>query len=418
MQPRSPWTLTVTIAALASLLPLAGCGLSEEDRAQLDTMGPLTLEIVPEAPTNAWADDADAALLGQALFFDARMSADGTVSCASCHDPANNFADPKPVSEGVEGRTGARHAPTLVNLAFQDFYFWDGRTDSLWSTPLQAIEAEAEADFSRAEVVHLLTDRYRGPYEAVFGPLPDVSELPQRARPGLATWDGLSVAQQDEVNRVFSNVGKALEAYQRKLVCADSRFDRIMAGDGEFTPEEEEGARQFVRSDEGNCTACHGGINLTDSGFHRLPLPGLTGFPDEGRSVGIAKLLDNPFNGAGDFSDDTGAGAELLGAVRADDSARGRFKTPTLRGVAQRRTFGHLGNVATLDTWLDDVYLRGRGGRRGGNNGGFDAELNGIRFNRRSMVAFLRTFNCAPLPEELLGPPASLPGVGDTVAER
>ena len=401
--------LSARFGAILSLLMFAGCGLSDEDWSTLETMDQTSEDSLPPSPTNAWADDDDAALLGQALFFDERMSADGEVSCASCHDPANQFADPRPVSEGVEGRTGDRHAPTLINLAFQDFYFWDGRTDSLWSTPLQAIEAGPEADFTRVEVVRLLAAHYRAPYEAVFGPLPDVTDLPARARPGLADWDLMSEEQQLDVDRAFSNAGKALEAYQRKLVCNDTRFDRIVAGEESFDRLEEEGARQFVRSDEGNCASCHSGVNLSDNDFHRLPLPGLTGFPDEGRSEGVVKLLDNPFNASGLFSDDTGFGDERLAEVQESANLRGRFKTPTLRGVAQRRPLGHLGNVASLDDWLRDVYVRGggrgRGGRRGGNNEGFDPEVNNLDFEPRAMAAFLRTMSCAPLPAELLQKP-------------
>jgi len=404
--PHPRWAWGVVCCAV--LVWAVGCQdrLSAEDWEVLRTLGPLTPSAeLPESPTNAWADDPEAALLGQALFFDKGLSADGTVSCASCHDPSNGFADLNPLSQGVEGRLGERHAPTLINLAFQDAYFWDGRTDSLWSTPLQAIEAPPEADFTRVEVVHLIVNRYRSAYEAIYGPLPEFANLPARARPGLPDWDTMNAEDQDAVNRVFSNVGKALEAYQRKLTCFDTRFDRIVAGEGSFSREEEEGARAFVRSDEGNCVACHNGLNLSDNAFHRLPLPGLRGFPDPGRREGIPKLLENTFNTVGAYSDDTGFGRGRVNQVRRNQgTGLGRFKTPTLRGVAQRRTFGHLGNVNTLNDWLDDVY------EEANPNATFASEARGLEFEGDDMAAFLKTLNCAPIPAELLGPPARLPG--------
>ncbi len=401
---------------LFSVIINAGCGLSEEDWEDLRTLGPLTEEeAVPPSPTNAYAEDPGAALLGQALFFDERMSADGEISCASCHVPDNNFADIDPVSKGVDDRTGDRHAPTLINLVIQDFYFWDGRTDSLWSTPLQAIEAGPEADFTRVEVAHFIARHYRVPYETVFEPLPDLSGLPSKGRPGLAPWEEMSAEQQNQVNLIFSNVGKSLEAYQRKLTCMDTRFDRVIAGEAEFTSEEAAGARQFVRRDEGNCIACHSGTNFSDNDFHRLPLPGLRGYPDEGRLEGIPKLLEDTFNTRGIFSDNTGFGEEQLENLGSPDGTRGQFKTPTLRGVAQRKTFGHLGNVETLDDWLEDVYDNG-GGRRGrgdrDNRDSFDDEVRRIDFDEEDMAAFLRTLNCNPLPPELLQPPTRLPGMG------
>jgi cytochrome c peroxidase len=249
-----------------------------------------------------------------------------------------------------------------------------------------------------------MAERHREGYEAVFGPLPSLDGFPAQGQPGEGPWQALSPSQQETINRIFANTGKALEAYQRQLVCADTKFDRVMAGEAQFTEPEAEGARHFVGS--GKCAACHSGINFSDSGFHRVPIPGL-GADDLGRAEGVASLLENIFNSAGDFSDDAGAGADILAEVDFDPSDRGAFKTPTLRGVAQRRTFGHLGSVRTLEGWLEEVYMRrGRGGQRGGAGGdGFAPELDGIRFNPRAMAAFLRTLNCAPLPAALTQPP-------------
>lgn len=409
--------------ALISSLALAGLSLACQPPADFERLGGLTADDLPPSPTNAWADDPEAAVLGQALFFDTRMSADGEVGCVTCHDPDHAFADPEQFSMGSFARLGGRHAPSLMNVAFNEFTLWDGRSDSLWSQPIKAIEAEPEGDFTRTELAHFIAAEYSVPYAAVFGPLPDLSGLPSRARPGDAAWEGLSDSQRDAINRIAANVGKAIEAYERKLLCVDTRFDRFMLDGEPLSEREMDGARQFLGGSD--CVDCHSGPNLTDDRFHNLGLDH-DGNPDYGRAEGVEALLDDPFNGVGDYSDDPAFGARRLAEVELGRSVDvGAFKTPNLRGVAQRDRFGHLGHETNLANWIDDVYDRpggGRGGRgRGGNGGGNGNDFVGQLSpdfpdgggNEDEMAAFLRTLNCPPLDPALLKAPdpAALPGV-------
>lgn len=399
------------LVSVSGLL-IGGC----QPPADFERLGALTADDLPPSPTNAWADDPEAAVLGQALFFDDRMSADGEVSCASCHDPDHAFADPNRFSEGSFARLGGRHAPSLMNVAFGEFQLWDGRADSLWAQPIKAIEAEPEGDFTRTELAHFVTAEYSAAYTAVFGPLPDLSHLPRRAKPGDTAWAGMSDGDRDAVNRIAANVGKAIEAYERKLLCVDTRFDRFMLGGDALSAREMDGARQFLGGSD--CADCHSGPNLTDDRFHNLGLDH-DGSPDYGRSEGVALLLDDPFNGVGDFSDDPAFGARRLAEVEMGRSSDvGAFKTPNLRGVGQRDRFGHLGHETNLARWIDDVYDRrgGRGGRRAGNGDDFVGQLSPDfpdgGGDPGAMAAFLRTLNCPPLPASLLGPPdpSTLPG--------
>jgi len=380
--------------------------LTGTDATRLDSLA-LVPGALPASPTNAHADDAAAARLGRLLFFDRRMSADGTIACASCHDPAQGFSDPRPVSLGVSGRAGARHSMPATVVSFHPYLFWDGRADSAWSQPLQAIEGAREMDFTRVEVARFVAANHRAAHEAIFGPLPDVSALPARAAPGMAAWDELSAVQQDEVNRVFSDVGKAIEAYERTLLCADTRFDRWTRGEVTLTDTELSGAASFVQS---GCTRCHNGPTLSDGKFHDL---GLGPAGDSGRAAGITRLLADPFNGAGAYSDDPAAGQARLAAATQETRTAGAFRTASLRGAGQRRSFGHLGNHATLEDFISEVYDRdgrgGRGGRDGDGNGDGDGNLDplldGVRArNVGDIVAFLRTLDCPAPPAELLAP--------------
>ncbi|HEY2030912.1 MAG TPA: cytochrome-c peroxidase [Myxococcales bacterium] len=358
----------------------------------------LSAAALPASPTNFAADLPAAAALGQRLFADARMSSDGTVSCQSCHSAAQGFSDARQVSVGVLGHTGTRHAPSVVTVALTPFLFWDGRADSAWSQPLKAIEGAAEMDFSRTEVATLVLSAYRADYEAIFGPIPDLGTLPARAMPGLPAWNAMTAEQQDGVQRIFSDVGKSLEAYERKLTCADTRFDRWARGEITLTAAESAGAQQFVN---GRCIACHSGQAFSDGAFHDLGLSPATGASDAGRSAGSQLLLGDAFNGAGAYSDDIVFGQTRLDTVSAETGTVGAFRTGALRGVGQRPRFGHAGQFTQLDDFLRDAYNRPR--LHAGTVGTLDPKLAGVNLgNIANLIAFLRTLDCPPVAADLL----------------
>jgi cytochrome c peroxidase len=355
---------------------------------------------IPASTTNLHADDGVAAQLGQHLFFDARMSADGRISCASCHSATHGFSDIDQVSKGVFGRAGTRHSPGARTVAFEPFLFWDGRADSPWAQPLQAIEGSNEMDFSRAEVAHFISDKYASNYVSVFGAIPDLSAVPARARPGLPAWDSMSGDQQAAVNRIFANAGKALEAYERKLTCKDTRYDQWIAGTGTVTPEEASGAQQFVSS---GCIQCHTGAAFTDGAFHNLGLSPGTSATDHGRQTGALLCEMDTFNTAGAFSDDRVAGAARIAAVEAINAVDGAFRTASLRGVGQRARFSHNGLQTDLATFIEDTY-GDHGKVRAGSVGPLDPLLRRVNVGRNdadSIAAFLQTLDC-PAPDPAL----------------
>lgn len=407
---RVAWILGLGLGLAACQPPDTGTDasvLEPEDRALLMRLGPLPP--VPPAPTNAVADDPRAQALGQGLFFDERMSADGKISCARCHQGEQGLSDPEVFSEGAFGRRGDRHASTLVNAAYNRFQFWDGRADSLWAQPIQAIENEVEGDFTRCEVVHFVAANYRAEYEALFGPLPPLAPIPARARPGDEAWEALDPAVQDEVDRVAANVGKAIEAHVRRLVSRGSALDAWIEGDEDaLSASQRRGARIFVREDLGRCLNCHDGPNLTDDSFHNLGLHQAEGELDRGRIEGAQALLDDRFNGVGPFSDDVEAGEQGLRGVSALPRLEGAFKTSTLRDVAQHPPYGHDGSVPTLREWVvqhGQGFEVDGGARYAGEREGTIRPFEMSDADVDDLLAFLEALDGEPIPAELLRPP-------------
>ncbi len=384
--------------------------LTDEEMALLRTLGG---PVEPRTdPTNAVEALPEAWAFGKALFYDERMSSDGTVACASCHDPAHGWADPRPFSEGVGGQRGGRHASTLTNVGSGAWQFWDGRADSLWSQPLQAIENPVEMDFTRLEVAHFVAAHYRSDYEALFGPLFDLSDLPARGRPGEPSWASLDESSRDRVQGIFTNVGKAIAAFVRTIGCGETALDRYLSGEEDALDAAAlRGARLFVRDDRGRCISCHSGPNLSDDFFHNLGIPHPPDVDDRGRNAGIERLLADPFNGAGAYSDDPATGAERLRYLEPLPLLEGAFKTPTLRGVGQRPPYGHLGSM-NLREWIDFHDRGGGDAARDHFLGEKESTLRPIGLSetdKEDLLAFLRALDC-PAPDPRLLPSAGEEG--------
>ncbi|MFO0615585.1 MAG: cytochrome c peroxidase [Polyangiaceae bacterium] len=416
-----PRLLAILLGTVAAAGSAAACEEGQDtpsaDEIALLSRFELAATEIPASPTNAFADDAAASELGRALFFDRRMSSDGGVACVDCHDPARGFADARALSLGVEGQAGRRHALPVTDAALQPFLLWDGRADSVWRQPLLALENPREMNFTRVEVARLVASAYAEPYVSVFGALPDLSGAPLRGHPGDPAWDALDEAQRDAIQRVFVNVGKAIEAYERKLTCVDTRFDQWARGEIELSASELDGAARFVRS---GCTNCHKGIAFSDGAFHNLGLsPANVPAPDNGRPDGLSGCLTDELNAASVYSDDPVAGAARLVQAKNSPATVGAFRTASLRGATQRARFGHTGEHTDLEDFINDTYRRrgGRGGRGGrgdgdgdGDGGAFigalDPLLDGVDVDGDAgrIVTFLRTLECPAPPAALLAP--------------
>ena len=263
----------------------------------------------------------------------------------------------------------------MVGGAYGSWFTWDGRRDSLWAQALVPFEASNEIAGSRTGVVRRIAGdaRYRAEYEAIFGPLPAElvhPALPRHAGPlgddtARAAWQKIPQAQRNLIDRAYSNVGKAIEAFERTLLPVDSRFDlyvdALRAGQAERAAElldahEVAGLRLFVDPARTQCLQCHNGPQLTNGGFHNLGTGSFDGAVlDFGRALGIQGVLLDVFNCAGPYSDARPEDCRELRFLSRDAHIplEGSFKTPTLRDVARTAPYFHDGRFATLRDVLD-----------------------------------------------------------------
>jgi cytochrome c peroxidase len=302
----------------------------------------------PSDPSNAHADDPAAAALGATLFDDTGLSPSG-VGCRSCHQAASAFTDTLPVGHGVSDVT--RNTPTIVASAFVRWPFWDGRVDSLWAQALGPTESAREMGSSRLFVAHRLWDTHRTAYETVFGALPlldDVARFPASGTPGDAAWEAMAPSDQDAIDRVFSNYGKAIEAFERTVSPPPTAFDAYVAGDPTALTElERDGLRELLRD---GCVDCHHGPALSDGAFHAIDMPGFgTGAEaDVGRLAALEALETSRFRRQGAYSDAPSTPDPIAGVTSFDASTTGAFRTPTLRALSLTAPYGHAGTFATL----------------------------------------------------------------------
>ena len=356
------------LLCLIVAIPLLSNGVGQEEpywsEAELKVIASLSLAALRDLrpdQSNAVGDNADAAALGKALFSDTRLSANGEVACASCHQAELQFQDGLRVGHGVGD--GNRRTMPIAGTAYFPFFFWDGRKDSQWSQALGPMENPVEHGADRTMIVRLVTANYAAEYEALFGAVPALDGFPEHAAPAgspdaVAAWDLLTDEQRQTINRAYSNIGKAIAAFERTIPPPATRFDdyaAALAANDEalanriFTTQERNGLKLFVSPSSGPCVSCHSGPQFTDAQFYNVGLAGMTAEADSGRSTSVKVLKDDPFNCLGEFSDAPASACQQLRYMRRQgNDLVAAFKSPSLRGVAQRPPYLHNGSFATL----------------------------------------------------------------------
>jgi cytochrome c peroxidase len=234
--------------------------------------------------------------LGKALFFDPRLSRDGTISCATCHHPDRAFSDTVALSLGIEGRTGFRNSPTLGNVAYHPNFFRDGGVPTLERQVIAPVSDVAEMDHSLEGAAEAVADdqRYQRLSQLAYG---------RELDPFVIT--------------------RALASYERTLLSGWSRFDRYFyQGQSTALTESEVRGWELFRSGTLNCTACHSGFDFSDHSFQNI----------------------------GQYEDYTDPGRERISLDPADN---GKFKVPTLRNIALTGPYMHDGAMITLEEVVD-----------------------------------------------------------------
>jgi cytochrome c peroxidase len=294
-------------------------------------LGPLPPVIVP--PGNP--QSSLKIHLGKELYFDPRLSADGTISCATCHNPTMGWSDKGPTSEGIHGQFGGRRAPPVSNAAYSPLQFWDGRSPSLEDQAKGPIQNPIEMGNTHQAMIQTVgrISGYIDEFKEVFGEGP------------------ITVDQ----------VADAIAAFERTVVTTDSRFDRYARGDHQaLTPLEKQGLEIF--NGKGHCTSCHWGPYFSDGRFHNIGVPAKDPKkPDVGRYE-----------------------------ITKDPRDMGAFKTPTVRDAARRAPYLHDGSEKTLES-LVDFYNLGSG--KDPNLDPLIVPLGLTKLEKSALVAFIKALD-------------------------
>ena len=305
--------------------------------------------------------------LGRQLYFDTRLSADSTISCASCHDPATGYTAHTKTGVGIRGQLGGRNSPVSFNRILSGLQFWDGRADSLEAQAVGPIANPIEMGFTHEGVVQRLSGNpvYKKQFDVIFGEL------------------------------TIDRIGQAIAAFERVIVTSPSPYDfheqflPFATLDEEDIADDEQLAAKYKAAKaavdahpmddsarrgrdlffgKANCTACHVGANLSDEKYHNLGIGMEAAEPDLGRFV-----------------------------ITKNDADRGAFKTPTVRNAELTAPYMHDGSVATLEEvveWYD------KGGHANPQLSDKIKPLNLTAGEKADLVAFMKACTSATPPVE------------------
>ena len=308
--------------------------------------------------------------LGKKLFFEPRLSADGAVSCATCHDPKRAFTDGKRIAEGIAGRTGIRNSPTLLNAMFNAGQFWDGRAGSLEEqAKMPLINSIEMGNRSLGEVADRIASipEYTKAFDQVFGSAVTIE-----------------------------NIAKAIGAFERTLVSANSPLDRYLAGDVNAMSESARSGLALFRG-KARCGVCHA-FNQNFAAFATFPFLTDMNYRNTGIAAnygGFDSLARRAMAASRERSNEPTT--ELIKHERAGELGRflisgnsldvGAFRTPSLRNVELTAPYFHDGSAATLEDVVR-YYIKG-----GNPNANRDWQLEPVSLTeseQRDLVEFLK----------------------------
>ena len=344
-------------------LILVAFGFGSDGMAQGRASGPSAgLAPLPAPPAPTVGAQVE---LGKVLFFDGRLSGDGSTSCSNCHDPENGWADGLPLSTGYPGSLYFRNTPTVLNAVHGRDLYWDGRLPAS-DLPTVVRDHIAEAHFMQADgrlVIERLRQipAYEAEFREVFGGEP-----------------------------TYGRILQAVSAFVQMLRSRDVPFDRYLRGQTGALSPAARGGLELFRGKAG-CVACHGGPMLSDGQFHDLGLSTNADiFQTPERHITFRRFFK--MFGVAEFArlrEDVGRYA-----ITKQPDDRGRFRTPTLREVSRTAPYMHDGSLETLD---DVVDFYDQGGGRGTDSSALLAPLDLSAREKAKLVAFLDSLSGAPI---------------------
>jgi cytochrome c peroxidase len=278
--------------------------------------------------------------LGKQLFFDKTLSKDGSAACVTCHLPEKGWTDGEKVSKKVGGAMNTRHSPTLLNVGYNEAWYWDGRAETLEKQIVAAWKSQMGAEPDKIAESIAKIPGYEVQFKGVFG-----------------------------ANATADNIVKALASFVRTIRAGDAPWDKIDKDANDKSKESEAARRGFaIFRGKAGCAACHAPPMFTDNGFHNV-------------GVGFDKDVKEPDLGRGKTTNNK------------DDN--GKFKTPHLRNVGTHPPYFHDGRAATLDEAVDYMLSGGLA------NDGLDKQLKKVTLSkaeRDDLMAFMKSLEAPAEP--------------------
>lgn len=346
------------IAALA--MALAAATLGQVGSAVAD--GPAARKLEPLPPVAIPADNPmtpEKIELGRLLYFDPRLAGDSSIACAKCHDPEKGFSNGLQMSDAYPGTKHWRHVPTVLNAAYLQQLFWDGRANTLESQAIGPIAAPIEMNQNYTHLVEKLNSvpEYRERFQKVF---------------------------KDDIT--MDNLAKAIAAFERTIVSKPGPVDKFLMGDKSALNDSQKRGMELFTG-KANCIACHNGPLLTDNGFHATGVPEIPELKKDADRVATRHFFATDQKYPEPRKVDCDHGREFITKSQAD---RGKFKTPSLRELKWTAPYMHNGAFETLDDVVE-FYMKG-----GGDHANKDPLLKPFNLNDQEfddLIAFLEALS-------------------------
>ena len=366
-----------TITFVLNIHPETSSNTIKNDRntwssSELTTLKSLSLAELPEQkpdPSNRFIGKKVAIDLGKKLFFDQRLSRNNDISCASCHQPEEAFSDKKKLGAG--SKELLRHTPSLIGVSHNEWFYWDGRRDSLWAQAITPIESTGEMDNNRTDVMRYFfsQDDYVTSYQQLTGfshNFQDQKHFPSGASPygnkdGKNAWSLMREEDRALVNQTFSDLGKLIAAYETTLQYQPGRFDHFVdallkedfsTANNLLDSREQAGLKLFLDDKKTQCLRCHNGPLFTNHGFHNIGTGNFTAEKsDYGRYFAIQAVRYDLFNCLGQFSDAKPEECTSLRFMLQNEIPafmQGAYKVPSLRNVTKTAPYLHDGRYDSL----------------------------------------------------------------------